>query len=286
MKRGFFDKFNAGKYCADPYKRHKLRINKDLRNLNNDLISKHPNFKLTIDHKVCSNCKILLRTTSPEPKRSELSTSTSPEKSDVESNTDIKELNKEYEMSELNAIMPIINESPFKKCRASVNPQYSKSKFMKLKTGVKRKIKVVTGQAVSSSENEDAEPEILQQLKEKFNKETSRSEKLRILSVLPKSWSRQKIMKEFQCTQYIARQAKILVQEKGVLSTPNPRIKNCLPKETIEKVIEFYHSSDISREMPGMKDYVSVKGVDGHREKKQKHLILCNLKEAYRYFKE
>ena len=33
--------------------------------------------------------------------------------------------------------------------------------------------------------------------------------------------------------------------------------------------------------MPGLKDYVSVKGVDGNRERKQKFVILSNLKEAY-----
>ena len=36
--------------------------------------------------------------------------------------------------------------------------------------------------------------------------------------------------------------------------------------------------------MPGMKDYVSVKK-DGVRVHEQKHLVLCNLKEAYHLFK-
>ena len=38
--------------------------------------------------------------------------------------------------------------------------------------------------------------------------------------------------------------------------------------------------------MPGLKDNVSVKGVDGSSERKQKFLILSNLKEAYQNFKE
>ena len=52
------------------------------------------------------------------------------------------------------------------------------------------------------------------------------------------------------------------------------------------KVVDFYHSPDVSRQMPGLKDYVSLKGVGGSRERKQKFLILSNLKEAYQNFKE
>lgn len=37
-----------------------------------------------------------------------------------------------------------------------------------------------------------------------------------------KSWTRQKIMEAFKCSQYMARQAESLVKEKGVFSTPNP----------------------------------------------------------------
>ncbi len=89
----------------------------------------------------------------------------------------------------------------------------------------------------------------------------------------------------FKCSQYMARQAKRLVNEKGVLSTPNPQIGKILQSETIDKVTQFYYSPEISREMPGLNDYVSVKGADGCRERKQKYLVLCNLKEAFQNFK-
>ena len=84
----------------------------------------------------------------------------------------------------------------------------------------------------------------------------------------------------------MTRQAKSLVREKGALSTPNHQFWKRLHSEIAAKLVDFYHSPDVSRQMPGLKDHVSVKGVGGSREIKQKFLILSNLKEAYPNFKE
>ena len=44
----------------------------------------------------------------------------------------------------------------------------------------------------------------------------------------------------------------------------------------------MYEDDEFSRQIPGKKDYVSIaKGVH-----KQKHLVLCNLREMYAAFKE
>ena len=73
---------------------------------------------------------------------------------------------------------------------------------------------------------------------------------------------------------------------KGVLSSPNPKGHRLLPVDTEEAIKDFYLSDNISRVMPGKKDFLSVVGADGKREHKQKRLVLCNLREAYREFKE
>ena len=49
--------------------------------------------------------------------------------------------------------------------------------------------------------------EIVQQLKEKFNS-TTRSERLRIVTVLPKSWSGRKVAMVFGVSRYLSRRAK------------------------------------------------------------------------------
>ena len=56
----------------------------------------------------------------------------------------------------------------------------------------------------------------------------------------------------------MARYAKRLVAEKGVLSCPNPKHGKCLLQGTEELINSFYLSDDVSRMMPGRKDYVSV----------------------------
>ena len=70
-------------------------------------------------------------------------------------------------------------------------------------------------------------------------------------------------MQEFGVTNYMARCAKKLVAEKGILSTPNPKHARCLSVATEDLIKAFYHSDDISRIMPGKKDFVSVLTAEG-----------------------
>ena len=56
--------------------------------------------------------------------------------------------------------------------------------------------------------------EMIQQLKQKFLTTNSRSEKLQILTVLPKSWPLAKVEREFGVSKYTAMKAKDLVREK------------------------------------------------------------------------
>jgi hypothetical protein len=77
--------------------------------------------------------------------------------------------------------------------------------------------------------------------------------------------------------------SKKLVAEKGILSSPN--VKTRLPPAKDEMVKQLHVSDEISRAMPGTKDYVSVDS-EGKTVRLQKRLILCNLKEVYLSFKE
>ena len=88
----------------------------------------------------------------------------------------------------------------------------------------------------------------------------------------------------FNASRYLAGQAKRLVAEKGVLSSPNPSEDHGV-NVTFEEVKKFYLSNDINWVMPRKKDFVSVRGADGKRVHKQKRLLMCNLREAYREFR-
>lgn len=50
-------------------------------------------------------------------------------------------------------------------------------------------------------------------------------------------------------------------------------------------VVSFYNDDEVSVNMPGKKDYVSVKKDDGQRIHVQKRLILSNVKELYELFR-
>ena len=129
------------------------------------------------------------------------------------------------------------------------------------------------------------ESEMIAQLKDKFESTTKRSEKVLVLTVLPKRWTIRKIQEEFGASNYMVHKAKELVREKGILSTPNPKPGNTLTAETIDLVIKFYEYDEVSRMMPGCKDFVSVRKAEG-RVHVQKRLVLSNLKETYQLFKE
>ena len=169
-----------------------------------------------------------------------------------------------------------IGETPITK-RMLQFKKYSKQEVKKITSMIQ---KAVIGDTVS----ENDEVEIITQLKEKCSM-AERSEKIQILTVLPKSWSIRRIQKEFGVSNFIARKAKQLVDEKGILSTPDPKPGDTLPQCTVDLVSGFYESDETSRIMPGKKDFVSVWKVEGQTHV-QKRLVLCNLRELYRMFKD
>jgi len=67
------------------------------------------------------------------------------------------------------------------------------------------------------------------------------------------------------------------------MAMPSRRLRT-FPQETVDQIKQFYKSENVSRIMSGRKDYKTVLK-NGVRVQEQKYLILCNLKEAYNFFK-
>ena len=109
--------------------------------------------------------------------------------------------------------------------------------------------------------------------------------KFRFSQFLLQGWSIRKVQAEFGTSNWMARKAKQLVKEKGVMSTPNPKPGRSLPESTVDLVTSFYENDENSRLMPGKKDCISVR-VEGKRVSVQKRLVLCNLKELHHAFKD
>ena len=98
-----------------------------------------------------------------------------------------------------------------------------------------------------------------------------------ILTCLPQSWSVRKIMQDFNAPNYMVRQSKKILKEKGILESCNRKPGKSLSSEVVEVVRSFYKSDEISWVLPGMKDCVSVRTENGDKVKLPKRLILCNV---------
>ena len=108
-----------------------------------------------------------------------------------------------------------------------------------------------------------------------------------MLTLIPDSWSVKKIMQEFLAPNCLFQQAKTLSKKKVPCLGPDLKPGKSLPNHIVDFVKGFYTSDEISRVMPGMKDFISVKGGSiGCKEHISKRSIMNNFKEAYRVFKE
>lgn len=260
--------------CCNPFKveQHKKLSAKSLRNVTDWMCSL--DLGIISGMKICDACRKKIhdkyKTDEVLPCSSE--------------NLDDSFTDPQSSLQYLNKSLELMGESPLKKKKFNV-PSYTKKKLDKIKSSLKKNLLPESSQEEVIIEHSEDKSEIIQQLKEKFAQTTTKSEKMTILSILPMSWSCQKIEDEFGVTNYMARAVKSLVQEKGVLSTPNPKPGRTLSKNIADSVKDFYNSDDISRMMPGKKDCVTIRNKDG-KIQVQKRLVLANLQEIYQLFKE
>ena len=270
-------------YCCNPFnKPGHISKTRACRLVTEAMCNLHPN-KIFMGNIICDQCRKELGGESSRSNVREGNEMKVVDSLDVVSDDKYENyIDTNAGMHSLNETLDLIGESPVNKRKLN-NINYPRQKLRKIGNALAERILGVENEESISSAN--PESEIINQLKEKFNTSNIRSEKVQILTVLPKSWSKKKIEQEFGASNFMVRTAKNLVKEKGVLSCPNPRPGRTLSENTCNIVSDFYLNDDISRIMPGMKDFVSIKQHDGKREHIQKRLVLCNLKEAYESFK-
>lgn len=274
------------KYCCNPLKKNVHWISKDLRNVTS--------WMTTLDYgiedgmKICTSCRLQLSKvkhgSTKEIENTELDIVENDPQEPSCSKDDTEYMDVETGLHYLNASLTSLGESPVMKSKCTSNKRYCKDKLEKIKCKLNDSFFKSDGH-VKECDCEGSQTEIVDQLKEKFTTAT-KSERLQILTVLPKSWSCARIESEFGVSNYTARKAKQLLEVKGVMSTPDPKPGKALSNNTATLVKEFYCSDSVSRQMPGLKDYVSLgKDPDGKPVHIQKRLILANLKEVYCLFK-
>ena len=75
-----------------------------------------------------------------------------------------------------------------------------------------------------------------------------------------------------------------LAESMGLIEPDSVRIShNKISDVTIEQVKKFYMRDDVSRQAPGLKDYVTVWG-ENWKERLQKQHLLLNINETFQYF--
>ena len=199
---------------------------------------------------------------------------------------------------ELNKCYEALEQTPIKH-KSKITPTYIKEKVTRATSALKRKFRPlsIAGSISESSDDESNTAKInaekaekfdslMNDLKGEFKKGATKSEKIKPLITVSKLVIARKLGEIFGTGRHIAQVAKNIGEEKGILGDSNPKKGNQLPLSTELQVKEFYKSEDISRVMPGKKDTVSVKDKDGVKKLEQKHLVLCNLKDAYHLFRE
>lgn len=272
-------------FCCNPFKKKKhSKITKNLRSVT-EIMCKL-GYGIVTGMKICGTCRITFNKTLTINNQIENIISDINDLDVTDSGIDSED--SEYQdskfiVTKLNAVLEAVGQSPVKTKRIRYD-SYRKEKKDKIKKALIDVIFSEPSGSVTSKDQND-ESEMLQQLKEKFKISNDKNEKFLILTVLPKSWSCQRIQKEFGVSFHMARKSKQLVEEKGILSVPDIKARNKLPDSTLTLVKQFYLSDEISKQMPGLKDTKSVKLEDGTRELRQKKMLMANLDEIYVDFK-
>ena len=110
-------------------------------------------------------------------------------------------------------------------------------------------------------------------------------EKLQILTLSP--FIIEETQEYFGATNYMVKKSRNLREMKGVMAVPEKMSKGRKLTEALQaEVIAFYELDEVSRLCPGRKDAVTIRLPNGDKARKQKRLVLANLKEVYFSFKE
>lgn len=277
------------KKCFNPFEieNHRVRDKTNLRNVTVSQLNKLHKDPNLVNLFICNSCRLKLTklseneiasTSTYSVENISASSSSSDDLSVARSDvSEVTHLNTDQAIDALNSTLSSLQESPIQKRRLS-QQTYPKEKFQKVAHVLGDKLF-----NVNDPEQDLKNLDLLNSLKEEFRNTEERDLKIRILTLFS-SWTYAEIQEHFEATRHMIMIAKKIKEEKGILRCPNQKKGKKLPDSIQQQVVSFYESDEISRLMPGKKDYVTVLE---HQEKvqKQKRLIMCNLKEAYKEYK-
>lgn len=194
------------------------------------------------------------------------------------------EVNRKESISKLNEILSILQLSSIKVSSDLRTKTEQLKKINEIKETFDMLLKKVFKFIEADKFQNDVE-ELINEIKEKLNSKPKKSDAVKLLTMLPKTWEVRKIVRIFDVPYSLARKAVNLHVSNGIGSSPNSRPGKTLPNETVTLVRNFYYDDEVSRQLLGKKYCKSVK-LNGTKKLIQKRIILGNLKEVYSCFKE
>lgn len=141
---------------------------------------------------------------------------------------------------------------------------------------------------ISSTEDVRSFGRLLSNVRNKIHATENRNEIISLLTLMPDSWNISKIQKYINhrsVTRHTIEQAIKIREESGVLSKPSVRKGRCISEQQRQLIMDFFEDDENSRQMPGMKNVISVRQPDGTKKKYQKRLLLVNVDELHELFK-
>lgn len=289
-KKVFLDLYSSlQKKCCNPFNLHQDVKRKGLRPVTSALAEELKMSTVKAGMKICTKCRLYKH-------RSEPLDLTGESQSDDIDTSDAEYVSYQDKEKQLNESITCLGISPCKMSSVSTRDKiaYAKRKLKQVKQmstdTISSCAKVLATDLESPMKGKvktTAESDIeylVEGVKSKINI-SSKGKIIALLSLAPHSWSISRTVEEFNVSEYMVRKARQLQKEHGILPEVPSKIGKPLSDETIKKVISFYNDDDISRVMPGSKDFKSVKEGDT-RIHKQKRLLLMNLNEAYELFKQ
>ncbi len=198
--------------CCNPFGKAKhSHMRKNLRPVVPWMCEKLPS--LSLRAKVCDACRKKLAQVTEARAESPDQFESSQEDAGASSQLEEDVSYQHKSLESINQCLSAIGETPVVKKKLQ-QAKYPKEKVKKIRAAVKK-----TMLPEFESGDTDDESEIITQLKDKFQATSQRSEKVQVLTVLPKSWPIRKIQDEFGASNYMVRKARACETERNIVNT-------------------------------------------------------------------
>lgn len=156
-----------------------------------------------------------------------------------------------------------------------------------VKLAVGKTASEITARPFPIADPSTLDSKILKDAKLKFKEASSYSEKIQILTVgASAKLNPYQISKEFETTIYLAKMAIDEYKIGGLFSKPVQKTLKRFSADHENAVKSYYINDEVSKMLPGRKDYVTIKLPDGTKHQEQKRLLLFNIRTAHEMFKD